>query len=240
MPAYAEGAECSLSQIRAGACDPAPKIEVKPDPDSVTIVGTVDVPGSEDPGGSGADRPAGPPSEEEEPPAVVRDNYTVTAPLSLSDLVNFRPTPGTDHMQPDGWMVVGLDTNFYARATRHVKTGMLLGQPASVRFTPVRYHWTYGDGTSRTTGTPGATWSVLGLDEFDRTVTSHVYAAAGTYYIDLLIGFAPEYRYADSTGWIPIPGIIWVPANRLVAVAGGPKTVLVEDDCVINPSGPGC
>jgi hypothetical protein len=58
---------------------------------------------------------------------------------------------------------------------------------------------------------------------------------------DLTIGFAPEYRYADGTEWIPVSGVIWVPANRLVAeAAAGAKTVLVEDECTVNPSGPGC
>ena len=137
-------------------------------------------------------------------------------------------------------LVVGLDTNFYAASPQQVKTGMLLGQPASVRFTPVQYRWDYGDGVTSTRATPGATWRALGVQEFDPTPTSHIYRDPGTYYIDLTIGFSPEYRYASETIWVPVPGIVWVPANRLVATAGGTKTVLVEDECTVNPSGPGC
>ncbi|MEO7290458.1 MAG: hypothetical protein ABIW81_04095, partial [Terrimesophilobacter sp.] len=145
----------------------------------------------------------------------MRDSYTAYL-IRISDLVKFKPTPGTNHMQPDGWMVVGLDANFYSRAATQVKTGDLLGKPATVRFTPVAYRWSYGDGSSRVTTTPGATWHALGLDEFDRTATSHAYRAAGTYVIDLSIGFVPEYRYASDTDWIPIAGYVWSSANRLV------------------------
>src|SRR5690554_5373440 len=168
-----------------------------------------------------------------------RDDYTVTGPVTLSDLVNFRPAPGIDSMEPDGWMIVGLDTNFYATAPVQVQSGMLLDLPAQVRFTPVRYHWNYGDGATRSASTPGATWAAHGLREFDRTPTSHVYTASGTYYIDLTIDFAAEYRWAGG-GWTTISGTIPVPANRLVASAGGAKTVLVEHECTLNPRGPGC
>jgi hypothetical protein len=233
----ASAAECNTSDWLAGNCN----ITVGNDGHEVTIGGEVDVPGkgAGDPGsGEGAD-----PSPDPAPPGptVDRPDYTVTMPVTLSDLATFRPDPGTDHMQPDGWMIVGLSTNFYAHVTRQVKTGMLLGEPASVRFTPVRYAWTYGDGASRTASTPGGTWKSLGLHEFDPTATSHVYRDPGRYSIDLTIGFAPEYRYADGTEWIPVAGLVWVPANRLVAVAAsGAKTVLVEDECTINPFGPGC
>jgi hypothetical protein len=142
-------------------------------------------------------------------------------------------------MEPNGWMIVGLDTNFYAVVGSQVKAGLLLGQQASVRFTPVRYHWTYGDGHGANLASKGATWAAQGAQEFDRTPTSHVYANAGTYNIDLSIDFSAEYRYAGGD-WVPIAGTINVPANRLTATAGAAKTVLVERDCTMPPSGPGC
>ncbi|MBX3092430.1 MAG: hypothetical protein KF801_07950, partial [Cryobacterium sp.] len=195
-----------------------PNISVGNDGHEVTLGGTVEVPGGE--GGTPRD---GDESEEPAPKptpwAVDRPGYTVTMPVTLADLARFRPDPGTDHMQPDGWMIVGLSTNFYARAMQHVKSGVLLGEPAFVRFTPARYSWTYGDGAARATSAPGGTWNALGIREFDPTPTSHVYRNPGRYVIDLTIGYSPEYRYAGSTEWIPVSGYVWVPANRLVAVA---------------------
>ncbi|CAN5268353.1 hypothetical protein BH09ACT3_BH09ACT3_09190 [soil metagenome] len=152
--------------------------------------------------------------------------------------MNFRPVPGVDRMEPNGWMVVGLDTNFYAQVGQQVQAGLLLGFPAEVRFTPRRYHWTYGDGGRADLSTKGSTWAAQGIREFDRTPTSHIYRAAGTYYIDLIIDFGAEYRWANGS-WRSLSGTIAVPANRLVATAGGAKTVLVERDCTVG-AGPGC
>jgi hypothetical protein len=160
-------------------------------------------------------------------------------PVSIHDMAEFRPRPGSDHMQPNGWAIVGLDTNFFATAPSELERGELLGQPAEVRFVPVSWRWRYGDGMEATVGTPGATWAAQGLSEFDGTRTSHVYAAAGSYFIDLDIRFGAEYRYAGS-GWVPVEGTIDVPAKRLVATAGGARTVLVNHDCLANPHGPGC
>jgi hypothetical protein len=159
--------------------------------------------------------------------------------VTINDLKNFPASPGTDHMQPNGWMIVGLDTNFYSVVGTEIVDGTLLGHPASVRFTPVSWHWTYGDGTSATRSTPGATWAAQGIPEFDPTSTSHVYNAAGTYFIDLSITFTADYRYAGTT-WTHVAGTITLPANRLEASAGDAKTVLVNHDCTQNPSGPGC
>jgi hypothetical protein len=159
--------------------------------------------------------------------------------VTISDIAHFKPRPGTDHMQPNGWMVVGLDTNFYATVPSELEHGDLLGQPAQVRFFPVAWHWTYGDGAQATVGSPGGTWAAQGLRDFDATPTSHLYRAKGLYVIDLDIQFGAEYQYAGD-GWTPIAGTIDVPANRLKAVAGDAKTVLVNHDCLVNPNGPGC
>jgi hypothetical protein len=189
-------------------------------------------------GGGGADDPA-------DDVCDLRDCWDVTNPpepdreVTWADIAHFRPTPGVDHMQPNGWMVVGLPTNFYATGGPHVVTGELLGYPASVRFTPYRWHWTYGDGSAATRSTPGTTWAAQNAREFDATSTSHVYRNRGTYVIDLDIDYTAEYRFAGGP-WVPIVGSINLPANRLTATAGSAKTVLVEDPCTRNPRGPGC
>lgn len=160
-------------------------------------------------------------------------------PITLSDIAHFRPQPATQRMQPDGWMVVGLDTNFYALIERHVVAGSLLGAPADVRFTPVAYRWSYGDGSTARLTTKGASWQAQGLSEFDPTATSHVYRASGTYFIDLDVEYTAEYRFAGG-GWVPLSGTIVLPANRLVATAGDAVTVLVDRHCAQPPAGPGC
>ena len=160
-------------------------------------------------------------------------------PITIADIATFAPTPGRQLMEPDGWTIAGLDTNFYAITGTHVVNGTLLGRTADVRFTPTSYLWAYGDGTSATKATMGATWASQGIAEFEPTPTSHVYEQLGDYTITLSIVFAAEYRFAGGP-WRPVVGTITLPANDLQIRVGTAKTVLVEHDCLANPSGPGC
>lgn len=171
--------------------------------------------------------------------ACERDPEPVIPTITISDIATFRPTPGSQQMQPDGWTIAGLDTNFFAITDSHVVNGTLLGQPADVRFTPVSFRWAYGDGSAAVKPTKGGTWAALGVAEFDPTPTSHVYEQLGDYTITLTITFAAEYRFAGS-GWRPVVGTITLPANDLHLRVGTAQTVLVEHDCTQNPGGPGC
>lgn len=226
---------CQAIERAAGTCNVSAGIR----DDGVTIGVDVTVPGSGGQGGGPASEPSNRVCDGVGTVEVCRDTYDAIAAVTLSDIAHFRPTPGRNLMEPNGWMIVGLPTNFYAQSNAHVVTGELRGATAWVRFTPIGYRWWYGDGSTRYSTTKGNTWSALGLSEFARTPNSHVYGAPGTYYIDLSIVFRAEYRYAGDD-FYPIAGTLTIPANRLVAVAGSATTVLVEDDCTRNPGGPGC
>ena len=79
---------------------------------------------------------------------------TVCSPstiVSVSDLQNFPAYAAPTNMEPNGWTIVGLPTNFWAAPSAQIQEGLLLGQPAHVMFTPIGYHWDYGD--SNTTST---------------------------------------------------------------------------------------
>ena len=188
--------------------------------------------------------------EEEDPvcnPSRTRclgDSFLITdpdehGPITLNDIKAFTPVVGVSHMQPKGWMVVGLDANFFVTGGASVKNGELLGFDASVRFTPVRWRWNFGDGDGATRASPGASWAAQNIEEFDATPTSHVFDQAGTYTINLEIDYSVDYQF-NGSGWVPIEGILTVASNDLVATAGTAKTVLVDRNCVQNPRGPGC
>jgi hypothetical protein len=157
----------------------------------------------------------------------------------LSDIAAFRPKAATHNMQPNGWAVVGLDANFYSSGASHVVDGTLLGQPASVRFTPVGWHWDYGDGSAKSASGPGGTWAQLGVGEFEPTPGSHVFRSKGTYLVTLTVDFAAEYRYAGWP-WVSIPGTLAVASAPLTVTTVSVRTVLVNESCAANPSGPGC
>jgi PKD domain-containing protein len=243
FPLSAIAAECTQQMLQTTGC---PSVSAGVGNGQATLEGSAGSPGSgaRSGGGGGASVPADPLAR----CIYVLNNRCLVAgpgragpvqPITLRDIASFRPNPGQHLMEPNGWMIVGLDTNFYSSAGAHVINGTLLGQPASVRFTPVSWHWTYGDGTGATRSTRGGTWASQGIPEFDPTPTSHIYRAPGTYNIDLTIDFRAEYRFAGMP-WTSIAGILTLPSNRLVATAGDAKTVLVERECTENPSGPGC
>lgn len=251
-PAHAAGAgQCSGSAAQLGCPDVGGRVH----DDGAVLEGDVTIGGS--PGGSSNSGGSGGSGSSPLPPMPCEevfaglcygqgqdksDETDVTPglpPVTIADVARFRPHDPRQWMQPDGWMVVGLPTNFVANTSRHVVTGTLLGAPAEVRFTPVGYRWRYGDGRSARLVTPGASWKTLGLREFDATPTSHVYRASGTYVIELDVEFAVEYRFAGGA-WLPLDGIVVRPANDLVATAGEAVTVLVDRDCATAPTGPGC
>ncbi|MDQ1564207.1 MAG: hypothetical protein QOI14_1158, partial [Actinomycetota bacterium] len=159
--------------------------------------------------------------------------------ITIADLKNFAPHPGIDRMEPNGWAVIGLDTNFYSTIGSELEHDQLLGKTADVRFTPVGWHWSYGDGGSASLATPGASWAATGSQDFDPTPTSHVYLKAGSYTIQLYITFSAQYRYAGGS-WKDVIGTIGLSTNPLAITAGSARTVLVNHDCQQGPSGPGC
>jgi hypothetical protein len=159
--------------------------------------------------------------------------------VRVSDLVSIPADAPTQGMEPNGWIVVGVPTNFFATASAHARSGPLLGAAAEVRFTPVGFRWDYGDGTSRTSASGGASWAALNLPEFSETSTSHVFEQPGTVSIGLVASYAAEYRFAGGE-WRAVQGLVLVPTTPIIAIADRADTVLVAESCSINPSGPGC
>lgn len=170
---------------------------------------------------------------------ICRDDYWGVRRVSIDDVRHFPAQPGRAAMQPDGWTIAGLHTNFYAIVGVQEYRGRVLGRSASVRFTPIRYHWNYGDGSTAVRSVKGGTWSSHGVREFERTPTSHVYRRVREYRITLRIEYSAQYRYADDV-WRSVLGTLTLPANELRIRVVGADTVLVDRDCLAAPAGPGC
>ena len=159
--------------------------------------------------------------------------------VRVSDLQNFPAPIAPTGMEPNGWAIVGLAANFWTGASAHISDGLLLGQTAQVLFTPIGYHWNFGDGSTATSSNGGASWEALGLAEFTTTDTSHKYTAKGTYSVVLTIDYHADYSFGDQ-GWRPVDGIVTVPSAPFTVMAANESTVLVAEDCLANPRGPGC
>jgi hypothetical protein len=254
-PLLASAATCSEAQAVISGCT---SVDAGTDGQQVDLHGEVTAPGA----GGGAD-PVEPPTGEvvvqppaaapQQPPAPEPDGIIIPRrplqpfpaeeetdePLpevSIDDLASFAPAAGPAAGEPAGWGIVGLDTNFYARSGAQILEGELLGRPAAVRFTPIAWHWDYGDGSRATTSTPGAPWG--SGTEFEPTVTSHRYGAVGTFRVRLAVEFGAEFRFAEGD-WLPVGGSVTANAEPLGVRIGTADTVLVERDCEAG-SGPGC
>jgi hypothetical protein len=164
---------------------------------------------------------------------------TITPVVTTREIAHLVPAVGTQGMEPHGWMVVGLPTNFYAEVSPSVVSTTLLGSAAEVRFTPMSFLWDHGDGSTVTSENGGATWAALGVAEFSETSTSHVYNRPGEYSMSLTVQYTAEYRIGGSP-WRPLPGTVPSLSPPISASAKTAETMLVADDCRRPRPSPGC
>jgi hypothetical protein len=165
--------------------------------------------------------------------------FSVDETVTVDDLVNFRPDAASLRMEPNGWTVVGLDTNFWIDVTTNTQSGELLGRTAAVRFTPIGFRFNYGDSTAVNGATSGGSWQTQNLAEFDATPTSHVFAQPGSYTVTAAVEYSAQYQF-DGNTWMPVVGTVRTPTNTLEVAAARASTVLVSDTCLAAPKGPGC
>ncbi|PPL14512.1 hypothetical protein [Microterricola pindariensis] len=156
--------------------------------------------------------------------------------VTWSDIASFRAAAPQLTMEPDGWAVRGLPTNFVATASVEVIAGSLLGFPAEVRFTPVGFAWDYGDGATGYSASGGSSW---GAAAFSETATSHIYTTRGDFSARVAVELSAEYRFGGG-GWRPISGTIRLAASATPVSVKSATTVLVAGSCVARPSDPGC
>jgi hypothetical protein len=173
--------------------------------------------------------------------SVVRVTPAVAATpaLTIADLASFVPQSPGLASEPAGWGIVGLPVNFIALEPTHDVAGSLLGQRATVRFTPVSYSWSYGDSQARAGSAPGATWLALKLPTFSATPTSHTYSKAGVYTVTVSVHLSATYRIASGS-WQSISGSLTRTASISVRLSAGAIPVLVADGCLAHPEGIGC
>ncbi|MBK5238462.1 MAG: hypothetical protein JJE28_05045, partial [Actinomycetales bacterium] len=121
----------------------------------------------------------------------------------------------------------------------HVAAGRLLGAAAEVRFTPVSFDFSYGDGSSRNSTSSGAPWATQGLPEFSPTATSHVYSQTGSYPASVRVSFSLEYRWGAGS-WTAIEGRVYGTAPAQVVLVVNATNVLVQEACQQGIAAPGC
>lgn len=150
-----------------------------------------------------------------------------TPPQSLSDVAQFAPGGAEFVQEPTGWSLPLLPTNVFSTSTATTESGDLLGWPIEVRFTPVAYTWSFGDGTTRVDSSPGASW---GTRQFSVTPTSHRYEISGDYRISLEVTYEASYRF-DGGAFQSLPGHITRSGGEKVVEVLSVTPVLVDRGC---------
>lgn len=109
--------------------------------------------------------------------------------VTVTDLTRAQPNSARIHMEPDGWALLNSPTNFWIETGAPSVQTTLFNTPVVVEFIPTRVHWDYGDGTTMTTETLGASWSSLNQQPHTATQTSHTYTTGGTYTVHATIHY---------------------------------------------------
>lgn len=157
---------------------------------------------------------------------------------TMSDLVSFAPAPLALDDEPGGAGLVGMPVNFTVAAVGHEQTGTLFDLPVTVRFAPEAVHFSYGDGTTRTSVDGGRSWAQLGLASFSATPTSHAYAARGSYAASAVVRYSAAVDF--GRGWIAVPGNVEIPTRAAEVRVFEVRTALVDRTCLEDPAGRGC
>jgi hypothetical protein len=119
---------------------------------------------------------------------------------------------------PSRRTLINIPTNLYAGAASVILPTTVLGQAVRVRATPLRFHWSYGDGTKLTTTDPGGPYPDLR--------TAHVYRRPGTCTLGLATTYTGEYSVGGGP-WLAIDGLATVdsPGTRLTVLAAENRLV---------------
>ncbi|GAB2680823.1 PKD domain-containing protein [Thalassiella azotivora] len=142
--------------------------------------------------------------------------------MTLEDFQRLPLPAGQPNVQPpNGYTLINIETNVYARAEPTTLDTTLLGIPVQVRATPVAFHWDFGDG--QTFG-PHADAG----DPYPALRITNTYAEPGTYDITLTTHYTGEYSVAGGP-FLPIPGQAQVTSAPVQVEALAGRNQLVAD-----------
>ena len=124
----------------------------------------------------------------------------VTVTVSAEDFRRLPLAPSTPSFQPaDGRGLVNMPLIVFTDPAPQTLATTVLGVPVTVRATPVRYVWDFGDGEAPlVTDDPGLPYP-------DHTV-SRPYDAPGEYTVQLETTWRGEFQVAGAGPWIPVDG----------------------------------
>ncbi len=147
----------------------------------------------------------------------------VTVVLTAADFSRLPLTPSAPQIQPaDGRGLVNADLIVYTDPGTQTLTTTVLGVPVTVRATPTRFAWDFGDGTpALVTSDPGA--------PYPRQTVARPYTSPGTYRLTLSTTWAGTYQVNNSGPWFDVLGTATTVSAPRTAEIAEVHTVLVAN-----------
>jgi hypothetical protein len=143
------------------------------------------------------------------PPAPPR----VTWQMALREVQRIGLPSLRVQIQPAERTLVNFKTNFFAEPEAFERAITLLGQDVDIRAEPVRFDWTFGDGSSDETESAGAPYPDLEI--------THAYTDADvTVQPSVAVTYSAQFRVGDGE-WQEIP--------ETVTISGPPVTLQVVE-----------
>ncbi len=153
------------------------------------------------------------------PPAYVPPR--VTPAMVLSELQRVGLPALEVGVQPAGKTLVNLDTIFFTEPVPVDVDLTILGQAVEVEATPTTYVWSFGDGSSLTTSTPGAAYPSKDV--------VHRYSHAGvTVRPSVSVVYGARFRVGGG-GWQDVDGTVTIPGPQQGLVVAEAAPVLSGD-----------
>ena len=157
----------------------------------------------------------------------------VTAAMVRAQVQKLVPTPGIGIAPPGGISLVNIQTILWVQtaAERDLGTVTLVGQRVALRIHVQRVSWTFGDGTTAVTDSPGRPYSAAAPC---RTATcagywGHVFRSTGPRTVSAQVSWAGEFR-VGSGAWQSIAGVVTGPPRTTPITIREARGVLVPNE----------
>ena len=147
----------------------------------------------------------------------------VTVILTAAEFSRLPLTPSAPQLQPaDGRGLVNAALIVYADPAAQTLATTILGTPVTVRATPTRYAWDFGDGSDALVTTdPGA--------PYPHHSVARPYTLPGTYQLTLTTTWTGTYQVNDAGPWYPVLGTAVTTSTPVTTQITEAHTVLVAD-----------
>lgn len=120
--------------------------------------------------------------------------------ITAADFQRLPLTPSAIHIQPPtGWTLANVQTIVYASNDPQTLRTTVLGLGVTVRASPTRFTWSFGDGSAPfATTDPGK--------PYPEATISHAYRAEGIHRIALATQWTGEFLVDGFATWLPVNG----------------------------------